>query len=305
MTQRFPSVAALLFATIIMLSTAVLAPPLGAAAAEEITKESFFDPGLAPVRKSGPYDVTIVYFMDYQCPACRKHSPDVARAFNEDRRVRVIYRDTPIFGPRSEAAARAAIASQFQGKHEAMHQALMQSEMPLDERSLRSAARKAGVDWDRLQLDLKKRGDEIDLQIARNMELSRTAGVAGTPAFIVGDYLANGVLDYEGMKGTIADARKDAGISAPAPQEPVAAAEPKDRAEEPEAFAGSAPDTEQLQEASIRDAEAVAFEGAPATPAPSGSPSGQFRSLWPWLVAIGVALATAAAAARFGVRRSS
>ena len=105
---------------------------------DEITQADYFKPGLAPVRQAGPYDVTIVYFMDYQCPACRKHTPDVARVLGEDRRVRVIYRDTPIFGPRSEQAARVAIASQFQGKHQAMHAALMAADMPLDEQALRA-----------------------------------------------------------------------------------------------------------------------------------------------------------------------
>jgi protein-disulfide isomerase len=175
----------------------------------EINKAAYFEPGLAPVRVSGPYDVTVVYFMDYQCPACRKWTPDVARAFSEDHRVRVIYRDSPIFGERSREAAKVAIASQFQGKHEAMHSALMASPMPLDDAALKFAAAKAGVDWERLQRDLAERGDQIDLQIAWNMELAQSAGIAGTPAFIVGDVLADGVLDYEGMKGSIADARRE------------------------------------------------------------------------------------------------
>ena len=207
--------------------------PANAAPFDDIAKEDFFEPGLAPVHGPKSYDLTIVYFMDYQCPACRKHTPDVTRALKEERGIRVIYRDTPIFGPRSEAAARVAIASQFQGKHEAMHQALMRSPMPLDEQALKAAAKKAGVDWARLQRDLEKRGGEIDRQISRNMELSRATGIAGTPAFIVGDYLANGVLDYEGMKGTIADARKSTRSNPSAPPEPEADAPADAESEEP------------------------------------------------------------------------
>lgn len=209
----------------------------------EIDRAAYFKPGLAPVRNIGAYDVTIVYFMDYQCPACRKYTPDVSRALADEPKVRVIYRDTPIFGPRSERAARVAIASQFQGKHEAMHRALMQSDMPLDEEAIRLAAAKAGVDWARLQRDLETHRDDIDLQIAWNGELAQSAGIAGTPAFIIGNVLAAGTLDYKGLRAEIADARRKLPAStgqevspeaaddaaAPAPEE--AEADPADRPE--------------------------------------------------------------------------
>lgn len=174
----------------------------------EISKADFFVEGLAPVRKSGSYDVTIVYFMDYQCPSCRQYTPDVARVLKEDRRIRVIYRDTPLLGPRSDEAARAAIASHFQGRHEPFHHALMLTKGPLDESALRAAARNAGVDWPRLQRDLASRGDEIDMLITRNLELAAATGIQGTPAFIVGESQTNGALDYKLLKAEIADARK-------------------------------------------------------------------------------------------------
>lgn len=175
--------------------------------AAEITKADFFKPGIAPTRLKGAYDVTVVYFMDYQCPVCRAHTNDYARVFSEDPKVRVIYRDTPIFGPQSETAARLAIASQFQGKHEAFHLALMRSKGRLTDATIREAAAKAGVNWARLQKDLATRRKQIDAQIDLNMRLSEAAGISGTPAFIVGDALADGAFDYENLKGQIADAR--------------------------------------------------------------------------------------------------
>lgn len=176
--------------------------------AQEIEKEDFFREGLAPVRKDNGFDLTIVYFMDYQCPACRQYTPDVRRAFAEDKRLRIIYRDTPIFGPRSEAAARAAIASQFQGRHEAFHHALMTQKLPLDETAIQSAAKKAGVDWAQLQSDLARRREGIERQIVDNMALSEAASLSGTPAFIVGDQLTDGALSYAELKQQIAEERR-------------------------------------------------------------------------------------------------
>lgn len=178
----------------------------------EISKASFFEEGLAPVRKPASYDLTIVYFMDYQCPACRKYTPDLARVLDEDPRIRLIYRDTPLLGPRSDKAALAAIASSFQGRHEAFHHAMMTTKGPLDDRAIKAAADKAGVNWPRLQRDMISRREDIDLQIARNFELATDIGIAGTPAFIIGNRQSNGALDYRALKLEIADARSELGV---------------------------------------------------------------------------------------------
>lgn len=197
-------------ALLLVIASAALVPSQffgEAATAAEITKADFFKPGIAPVRKSAAYDLTVVYFMDYQCPVCRQHTDEYAKVFSEDKKLRVIYRDTPIFGPQSEKAARLAIASQFQGKHEAFHLALMHSKGQLTDEAIRQAAADAGVDWARLQKDLASHKAAIDAQIELNTRLSEAAGISGTPAFIIGDKLADGAYDYAGLKGEIGDVR--------------------------------------------------------------------------------------------------
>lgn len=168
----------------------------------------FFIPGLAPVRLSPRYDLTIVYFFDYQCPACRKYTPQVSSVFDQDRGLRIIYRDTPIFGPNSIVAAKLAIASQFQGRHEAFHRALMSERPPLTEPALRHAAAVAKVDWTRLTRDLAAHRAKIERQIEQNQNLSEAAGISGTPAFIVGKTLANGALGRAALLAEIGDARR-------------------------------------------------------------------------------------------------
>ncbi|MEO7821031.1 MAG: DsbA family protein [Sphingomicrobium sp.] len=177
------------------------------AVSPNIEQAEYFRHSLAPERAAPGGDLTMVYFMDYQCPACRRYTPDVSRVLNRDRRIRVIYRDTPIFGPRSNEAARVAIASQFQGKHEAMHAALMATKLPLDDIALRSAADSSGVDWPQLQRDLSLHGAQIDALIARNLELAEAAGISGTPGFIIGQTLSDGALNEAQLKTAIADAR--------------------------------------------------------------------------------------------------
>ena len=286
--HRGPLLRAALLSLLVVV--APLAPVQGStedsSAEASIGKADFFKPGLAPVRENGPYDVTIVYFMDYQCPACRKFTPDVSRALKEDRRVRVIYRDTPIFGARSETAARLAIASQFQGRHEAFHHALMTSEGQLDEAALRAAADKAGVDWARLQRDLEARSDEIDRLIAWNSDLSLAAGISGTPAFVIGETLADGALDYKGLKAEIADARAAAGISTVTAPAPVAATEePHVAAEAKEARAADEPATSAARPS---DAPAV-FEKSNAAAGLEQTAIGGQKNVAVWLWIAGLA----------------
>ncbi len=173
----------------------------------DIERADFFRPGIAPTRTPARYDLTIVYFFDYQCPQCRAYTPDVARVLREEPRIRWIFRDIPSISPQSTDAARVAIAASFQGRHHAFHHALMTSKGRLSDANIRAAAAKAGIDWSRLQRDLKNRRGAIDAQIARNNDLADAAGIDGTPAFIVGETLADGALDYRNLKLEIADAR--------------------------------------------------------------------------------------------------
>lgn len=175
----------------------------------EIEKEDFFKPGIAPQIAPRNYDLTIVYFMDYACPQCRRYTPDVERVMREDRRIRWIYRDIPSISSKSRDAARVAIAAQWQNRHHAFHRALMMTPGRLTDATIRAAAAKVGLNWARLQRDLKLRGKEIDRQIERNIALADAAGMPGTPAFIVGERQSNGALDYKGLKAEIADARRE------------------------------------------------------------------------------------------------
>ena len=173
----------------------------------EPNREAFTEDKVAPMVKPEKYDLTIVEYTDYQCPYCRKVHPDLQKLLANDKRIRLIYRDWPIFGEQSVAAARVAIASNYQGKHAQVHDALMKTPRPLTDQSIRAAVTKAGADWSRLQTDMKKNAAEIGALLARNNEQAESLGLQGTPAFIIGNYLSEGGLDYEGLKSAVHEAR--------------------------------------------------------------------------------------------------
>lgn len=188
-----------------MWSTDAMTP----AVAATITKSAILEDPVAPKVAPKGYDITIVQFADYNCGYCRRMHSVVAALIASDPKIRLVYRDWPIFGPVSVEAARAAIASQWQGKHEAFNAALYAGAGKLDSSAIRTAANRAGVNWPRLQADLVKHKAEIDALLARTSEQAPAIGLQGTPAFIIGAYLAPGALDLATLRKAVAEARRN------------------------------------------------------------------------------------------------
>lgn len=176
-------------------------------APSEVARLYFTEDPDAPRHAPPGYDFTIVEYLDYQCPYCRSAHATLRQLMQSDRKVRIIFRDIPVFGPASERAARVAIAAKYQNKYLAVHEALLQASRPLDDRKIEAAVRKAGADWPRLQADLKRRSGDIDDLIERNMIQSEMLGFTGTPGFIIGTTLGFGAIKLEAIRKVIAETR--------------------------------------------------------------------------------------------------
>lgn len=198
-----------------ILSRAVLAlvalglplAPSGAQQRPDLSRKAVVDDPIAPKRAGAGFDVSVVEFFDYNCPYCRRMEPVIAGLLKADPKVRIVYRDWPIFGPASREASRAAIASQWQGRHAAFHKALMTSPGKLDSAGIKAAATRAKVDWPRLQRDLMGHGADIDALLARTDAIAGAIGVNGTPVLIVGSQVVPGAVDLPTLRRLVATAR--------------------------------------------------------------------------------------------------
>ena len=167
-------------------------------------EEIFNDPS-APVLGNPSGDVTLVEFFDYNCPYCRKAAPLLDEAEAADSGLRLVFKEFPILGPGSDFAARAALASQKQGKYEAFHDAMMAYKAAIDEGSTIEIARQVGLNVEQLQNDMKD--PAIDEAIKRNLALASDLRINGTPSFVVGDEIVRGLIDLPTLQQLIADAR--------------------------------------------------------------------------------------------------
>ena len=60
-------------------------------------------------------DVVLVEFFDYACAYCRASNPHIDQLLKEDKGLRVVYRELPILGPESVAAARLSLGHRRPG----------------------------------------------------------------------------------------------------------------------------------------------------------------------------------------------
>lgn len=145
-------------------------------------------------------DVVLVEFFDYACPYCRETNADVDRLLAEDNRLKVVWRELPVLGPNSEAAANASLAAARQGRFRAFHERLFALGRPT-EATLAQAMAEAGV-------TPEASPPEAAAELARNVEMARALEASGTPTFVVGDQLLQGAVGYEALKEAIAAARR-------------------------------------------------------------------------------------------------
>lgn len=150
----------------------------------------------APVRPAAREpNLTMAVFTDYQCPACKVAHPAMQAALARDGRVRTLFKEWPIFGEPSKAAARVALAADGLGIYPRFHDALMRDRRRPREPVMREAAEAAGGDWSLLARAAEDRRDAIDRALARNALDAFSLGLRGTPAYLIGPILVEGAID--------------------------------------------------------------------------------------------------------------
>jgi protein-disulfide isomerase len=145
-------------------------------------------------------DVVLVEFFDYACGYCRKSNADVDRLLAEDKKLKVVWREWPVLGDASLAAAEASLAAAEQGKFQPFFNRLFASGRPVPP-TLAAVQRQTGV----IPAGANPR---YRAEIEKNYELARLIGATGTPTFVVGDKVLQGAVGYDALKEAIAQARR-------------------------------------------------------------------------------------------------
>jgi protein-disulfide isomerase len=145
-------------------------------------------------------EVVLVEFYDYACPYCKASNPHIDRLLKEEKGLRVVYRELPILGPNSVAAARVSLAASKAGRFSQFYDAMWNAGRPSPE-SITAAAKAAGTPAAAVD-------DPVaEAELKRNIQLAEQLGATGTPLFVIGDRVFNTALDYNALKQAISAAR--------------------------------------------------------------------------------------------------
>ena len=153
-------------------------------------------------------DVTVVEFFDYNCGFCKRALPDVVKLVDSDDKVRVVFKELPIFGDESEGAAKAALAAGKQGKYFEMHQKLFSESGKADKDKALKIASELGLDVPQLEKDMEDPSVQLALDEAK--ELAQKLGLQGTPLYLIGDHIVPGAPDdlYDQLTAKVAEVRE-------------------------------------------------------------------------------------------------
>ncbi|HEX2803982.1 MAG TPA: DsbA family protein [Sphingomicrobium sp.] len=147
-------------------------------------------------------DVTLVEFFDYACPYCKASNPDIERLLREDKGLRVVYRELPILGEDSVAAARLSLTASKAGRFAQFHDALWEAGRP-GPQTLAVASEAAGLTGP------PSASPDIEAELKKNFQLAGALGATGTPLFVIGDRVLNSAVGYDELKKAIEQARSD------------------------------------------------------------------------------------------------
>jgi protein-disulfide isomerase len=158
-----------------------------------------------PVDGNPQGDVTLVEFFDVRCPYCRRMLPVMADLLRRDHNLRVVYKDIPILGPGSVLGSKALLAAEKQGGYLKLKDAVMTGPADVTPDTLRAAAAKSGLDWDRLQKDMAD--PAVQQRIDANLDLARKLDIQGTPAYVIGGKMLPGAVSLAELQEAVAAAR--------------------------------------------------------------------------------------------------
>ena len=177
------------------------------------------DPPVDPAHDHirGPVDapLTLVEFLDFQCPFCARATslgPALRQRFGDD--LRYVVRNLPLTDvhPQAELAAEAAEAAAAQGRFWEMYDRLFAHQDELEPEDLVRHAEAIGLDVERFSRELAE-GVHAP-RVRDDVASAEASGVTGTPTFFVGGRLHYGPYDAETLGARLLEARRPPALPA-------------------------------------------------------------------------------------------
>jgi len=143
------------------------------------------DAGKSPVIGKAKAPVSIVAFLDYQCPYCARVYPTLTQLLGKyPKDVRLIIKHYPLPMHRFAAkAAQAALAAEKQNKYEKLTEVLFANFNKLNDQTIRQYAQEAGLDMKKFDKDIADAS--INEIITADKKLAQKLKVRAVPTIFI------------------------------------------------------------------------------------------------------------------------
>jgi protein-disulfide isomerase len=152
--------------------------------------------GDAPIRGSESAKITIVEWVDFQCPFCVRVNPTLEQIRKEyGDKVRFAFKHLPLsMHSKARAAHQASEAAHRQGKFWEMHDRIFAKPKDLSPATYLRYANEMGLDIDQYNSDLSS--SSVRKVVDDDLALAGKLGVSGTPSFFVNGRFLSGAQPY-------------------------------------------------------------------------------------------------------------
>ena len=153
-------------------------------------------------------DITLVEFFDYNCGFCKRSLADILKIIENDDQIKVVLKEFPILGEESYRAAQISVAANIidSEKYPKFHERLMLTRKRVDASLALNVAKKVGYDVE--AIDNMIESPTIVTAIQEVYQLAENLSLSGTPAFVLGDEVIRGAIEYDKLTEKIDSLRR-------------------------------------------------------------------------------------------------
>lgn len=130
-------------------------------------------------------DITIIEYLDYNCPVCRQYTPLLGYFVSQNKGIKVIQRAVPILTPESRFIDSAILASIYQNKFVQMQEKILSSSYPetIPPKDILIMAKQVGLDQTKLIKDMKS--SRVQNELLENLRIYQKTGQTVIPVTVI------------------------------------------------------------------------------------------------------------------------
>jgi protein-disulfide isomerase len=153
----------------------------------------------APVKGNANAQVTLIEFVDFECPHCRRVQPVLRQLLEEYPEVKLYFKHYPLGGhTNARLAAEAATAAHRQGKFWAFTDKVWANADAITPAALEKWAKESGLDVTKWRADLESQA--IKDRVQKDKADGAAVGIQSTPTIFINGKLYADSPDIDGLR---------------------------------------------------------------------------------------------------------